>query len=477
MRFSFIGPSDGFALRYLQYIRRLYPTKMNLFNNDIIYRCFRVILSWENYKKYLLAAIVILAYKVALVGFLYHYFITDFTVWTAIVMVPYVAKPNTNEVGKKRYGWLSMAFLFFTFLTGVQTFYFLAIGFAILFVLESLAGSIGYLPFFLLSLISPTFRYFDNMLGFPVRLKLSEWVGNILQHLGYQIKVTGNVFEMNGSEFAVDPACVGLKMMAVSFLIGIVLLSYYEHRERKKFSFLTILLLLVTIIFLNIISNLIRILVLAIFCILPENPAHDVVGMICLLLYVIFPMFILVKLTSKKWRMRRKKEDLSHQSTKRIILFNGLLLFLILLAGFLKINTMEEPTWVLPSLGLHGYSKKAVTDGVLKLEKPGILVYVKPMQRFYGAEHNPMICWVGSGYEFRRINKKNVRDKVVFTGILKKGTDVIYAAWWFDSGKYQTTEQLDWRIQALKGEHFFLVNVNSGSEKQLWEEVKMLTEK
>jgi exosortase N len=417
----------------------------------------------------------ILVYLLAVKYFLSNYFIIDASVVSALLFSPYIISPNPSLPSNFKYAFLSGIFLTLAIITGVKTFYFFTIGLAMLFAIESMAGAIGYQPLYLLGLLSPTFAYFNNMLGFPVRLKLSEWAGYILQSIGYKNEVAGNIIVLNGTEFSVDPACVGLKMIAFSLLAGLLIMAYFQKFSRKPFSFLTSTGILAIVIVLNIFANLIRIVTLTIFKILPNNPLHEILGTICFLVYVIAPTYFLIKRISALIPERSITEKTSKNTNpNKILLINILLAIIITIAGFRFLGNQQTSAAHLPSISLQGYSGKVVGEDILKFEKSGLLVYIKPLSRFYGAEHNPMICWVGSGYQFRKINKEKIEGKEIYTGILKKGNDTIYAAWWFDSGKHKTNSQLDWRWRALKGENFSLVNVNSENPEILKWEIRNL---
>jgi exosortase N len=118
---------------------------------------------------------------------------------------------------------------------------------------------------------------------------------------------------------------------------------------------------------------------------------------------------------------------------------------------------------------LDGYERTLLSTGVQKFENKEALIYIKPLH-FYSAEHNPMICWRGSGYEFKRINKEELQGKEIYTGVLEKGKDKIYTAWWFDNGNCKTIAHTVWRWKSLKGEpEFVLININATTEKELKE--------
>ncbi|HEX3007730.1 MAG TPA: hypothetical protein VHO90_08965, partial [Bacteroidales bacterium] len=148
-----------------------------------------------------------------------------------------------------------------------------------------------------------------------------------------------------------------------------------------------------------------------------------------------------------------------------------LVLISVAATGFRIGLTSPSATAVISSSFTNGYTKSLLSNDVVKLQKADILIYIKKIERFYGTEHNPMICWTGSGYEFKQINTRAVKGKEIYIGTLHKGSDIIYAAWWFDNGRYQTIDQLDWRWKAFKGDEFFLVNINSASLQKLYEEI------
>lgn len=119
------------------------------------------------------------------------------------------------------------------------------------------------------------------------------------------------------------------------------------------------------------------------------------------------------------------------------------------------------------SLQLPGYKKQTLANGIMKFENSRSLIYIKPTV-FYAPEHNPMICWKGSGYEFKSIRKQMRSGKEVYTGILTKGKDKIYTSWWFESKNLQTINQFDWRWKALKdNDQFYLININASSPSVL----------
>jgi exosortase N len=154
---------------------------------------------------------------------------------------------------------------------------------------------------------------------------------------------------------------------------------------------------------------------------------------------------------------------------------------LIISASLLSGNIIEgnsKPWAINEKINLAGYKKEICPLNVVKFENANALIYVKPVKSFYRAEHSPMICWTGSGYEFREIKKVNINGIEIYTGVLTKGNDRIYSSWWFDNGKYKTINQLEWRRKVICGESDFnLINVNTLDEKKLIIETQKILKK
>ena len=106
-----------------------------------------------------------------------------------------------------------------------------------------------------------------------------------------------------------------------------------------------------------------------------------------------------------------------------------------------------------------------------------MLVYVKPIPEFFTGEHTPLLCWKGSGYEFRSIKKTLVAGREIYVGQMEKQGEKLFTAWWYANGKTLTIDQWEWRLRMLKGEEkFCLINVTSKNEKSLTENVTSIFE-
>ena len=431
--------------------------------------------SYSAYKALILPGFIISAYL--LMSFYIHsdYLTGNLNVYLGILIAPYVF--IVRDKGKYSLRFLIVAILLgiLTILFPMRSLYFLCIAFAILFLVETCIGKLNSAAIIFIILLSPVFEFLNSFFGVPARLMLSEIVGRMLETVGYHIKVMGNVILLNGIEYSVDAACIGLNMLITSYVLGLFIISYYERLKAIKLTFFSLIIALVTIGLLNLISNLVRITTLVIFNIGPENVWHELIGLLCFVIYVIVPFVVIAAFLYKKFsRPVGKASDTSILKLSRLSYLNVPLAFAIIIVGFnLKKHPVQTPVNFIYTV--PGYTKKVLESGVVKFEKKNALVYVKPIMAFYRTEHSPMVCWTNTGYKFNRIEKKTINNTKLYIGEMSKQGSIVYASWWFDNGKYRTIDQLDWRWRALKGENnFYLVNVNSTDKRKLIEETKQL---
>src|SRR5690606_7473196 len=159
-----------------------------------------------------------------------------------------------------------------------------------------------------------------------------------------KVEVLGNIIVLNGQEFAVDPACTGLNMLTVSLLLSLFMLAFYQRKTGHGNSFLLVAGVLLLTFGLNILANLFRIVLLVLFKIPASNIFHDLVGMACLILYVVLPLLWL--LPKLNFGRRIQKNAVENAAGKQLMLsqeFRMLVSFLLfsatVFAGFQTTQT------------------------------------------------------------------------------------------------------------------------------------------
>ncbi|WAC10197.1 exosortase N [Dyadobacter pollutisoli] len=397
------------------------------------------------------------------------YLIPDATFMIGICLLPFIMYALPRHEKSMRFLPIVLVFFAGSFYVREVSFRYLTLLFATLFAMESLSGKVSPLVFWLLLIISPLFKYLSEIFTFPIRLQLSKWAGLLLQTAHFPATVTGNIIQVNGSDFSVDPACMGLQMTGFSLLAGIFLLVHFQKSTGKELPWYLSTLVIAILFGFNIVSNLLRIVVLVVFSIGPENILHDVVGILCLVLYVWLPASFFVKYFFRFFAQPVMEQIFVKQPGKPTTLaFN-----FIILAGCCfvifqnkKINIGET------KINAFGHSEKydssQLSNGASRFKSEKSLVYLKPIPAFYSTDHSPYTCWKGSGYEFANIREENFAGRRIYFGTLKKGNDVLHTAWWFSNNNHITISQIDWRWKVIRGEPGFqLVNVTAGDQKDL----------
>jgi exosortase N len=413
----------------------------------------------------LTAALLAACLLAAVLRFAPDYWLMDGPFLLGCVLAPYLFIVRGPGRYSYRYAVPAVGLALLAAWVPVKTFGYGAFAFSLLFLLEVRLGKLNPLPVLLLGLLSPVFRYVTEVFGFPIRLQLSAGAGWLIGQMGTPIEVQGNVLVRDGFAFAVDPACVGLQLVTVSFLVALFLLAHLERTTGRHLpGWLAGAALLATG-GLVVLANLIRIVLLVVFRLLPDSPLHDAAGLACLLAYVVLPVYSLFRVLYQRGGRPTVQSATVQTGSPAWLRAAGpvvLLTALVLLPAPEPTGRVGEKP--LPFEALPGYGRTSLAGGITKFAQEDALVYVKPIAAFYSTEHSPLVCWRGSGYAFGRINERNVGGHRVYTGELTKGAAVLYTAWWFDNGKHRTTAQWEWRWRMLRGAPpYSLVNVSAAT--------------
>ena len=426
-----------------------------------------------------------------------YYLPRNFALFLGILFAPFIIRSVGNQVTGR--------FLLPTLFFGVSLFFIktnsLYYGFGVcllLYIWESRQGRLNNMPLFLFGVLSFLVQQVLNNWSFPIRLQLSALAGKVIGFLGYPITVTGNLIYLDGQPFSVDPACMGLKMMVTAQLLALVIFAYFERKNKLVFSFSSIAFGLIGVIALTILANFIRLLALIIFKIMPENPLHDIIGLVSLIVYALLPFYFGVQFLVQKSRVSIISSSGSSSSTSYRILSKYLIRQI---SNILRISHFENVRFativLLSSLFLYqgvqskqpiplfaqpyptekftNFKQSTTKNGMLKLENDSTLVYIKPPVSFFQGSHDPRVCWQGSGYTFQHIQVEKIGPTQIYTAILKHQDEQFYTAWWYDNLQHTTIEEWQWRLEGLQGQNgYFLVNVSSLDKNILINEIRKL---
>jgi exosortase N len=257
-----------------------------------------------------------------------------------------------------------------------------------------------------------------------------------------------------------------------------MLLGFYQKRESRLLHPLSVVCYLGVVVLLNVFSNLVRIFLLVHFAIMPGTVLHEGLGLLCLALYVALPVAVLVKSIVRRVGQHAPAAADTIDSGGK----GAKVLLLLVLLGVAAYHVSREDTYEkfrhFSTKTLPGYTIMPSAPGILKVENQTTLIYIKYLRGFYDTDHNPMICWKGSGYELQHLAKQQWKGRDLYTAKLVNGTEELYTAWCYSNGRRYTTSQADWRLDLAKQESVYaVVNITTATQKELQTAVDAIFEK
>lgn len=436
---------------------------------------FITLLRWR--PNFLSAQYLRFLFPVGLVLFTGFYLADYLHTSATTLLVGAAAIISTVTVGRvkrpHRFAVATLVLLALTWLVPVNTLLYFSVACALFYWAEAQGFGLQPLSLVALFLSSPAFQYTAHVFSFPIRLQLAKIAGSIFHLFSSNVQIKGNTIFYDGHEFAVDQACAGLNMLTLSMLLGILLLGLLQKKAGKTIGLKTAAIYLLALFCLNLFANVLRIVLLVQFAVPPEAVMHEVVGLLCLLLYVCLPAGYLALFFVKRAATTQPSTVAVNKAKPvvQVLLMVGLLLLgqrVITADTYAKF----QKNYTAPVVG---YTSSVFRPGIVKLENAETLVYVKFIRGFYDTEHNPTLCWKGSGYEFTNVKKQSVGGREIYTAALIRAEEKLHTAWWYGNATEATTSQWEWRKNMLKsGDSYALINVTAATERVLLKKMKQL---
>jgi exosortase N len=390
--------------------------------------------------------------------------------WLGIIAIVLYTRFPVEERGGYRFLFAALVFLALYLILPVKTLFFFALVSALLFSLEAIAGRLHTAIIPVVFLMSPVANYVSEVFSFPVRLQLSNWAAKMLQFTGNEVMAKGNSISFNGALFDVDHACMGLSMLVSSVLMGLISIQLFEAKFHRRLPLPFLPVVMLYFILFNVAANLFRIISLVYFQIGPGTVLHEITGLACWMLYGIVPSVWLVKTMVKHLGRFESVQAIAtfHMPVLRYYQLTqfGLVVLLSVLFGS---RQAAEPKPVSDQwVPANGYAIQTLAHGVTGYKNESSLIYVKSIMGFYSTDHNPSICWRGSGYAFKRVRNAKRGNAQMYLANLEKEGATLYTAWWYESGSHRTNNQLGWRWKSLKeNREYRLVNITASSQANL----------
>jgi exosortase N len=428
-------------------------------------------------KQQIITLLIMLLIAALSVSNFIDYFQVDFKLILILGTLPFVLRKQSDS-GSLRYGYFAIFMFLISIHLEMTTLYLFAVIFSLFFVFEFRHGKLQTTPLMIILLVTPAVGTLVNLVGFEFRLyltKIAVQFLNILPNSNYV--ANGNILLNGDYEYHVDPACIGLNMTIFSFFIALLFYSYFQNKLKKKSNFVDYILLIVFAFILNLISNLFRIILLTVLDIHPESIAHDIIGILCLVAYVVIPLWYSTRL----W-FKYKKENVTtttptktpnkiHSYSILIILFLFLLAFLL----FIDTGNSEKAFEVSNDYLEQNFEYQEEEFNVHQYTNDNCIIYIKPKMSFYSMEHSPLICWRGCGYSIKKGKIVQAGNHDVFFSELESQGDKLYSVWWYDDGSEKTNSQIIWRTKSLLfNKKFYIINVVSDDKEKVIQEAGYL---
>jgi len=447
----------------------------------ILKTCIKIYFMMKMDKISKIIAFAVVAFLVSFQNLMF-YKIIDFQLFITLIFIPFVLYVRQKDKKKIRFGLFAILLLLFYPILKVQSLFFFGFVFFLLFLVEFTYGKLNNLPFFLMLLLSPLASFVFNTFGFPIRLYITELAYNILSFVYTDISFAGNIIYVGKESYKVAPECMGLNLLTTGFILTIYVISRFEKESKKIANFGQIISILFIALLLIIMSNLFRIVGIVIFKAAPETLVHELLGIFSLLVYVVLPIYIIIKKVFRFNGIIEEKQnfDLKKNETKNTILLffdkykflivSTLIILLLAILNFFRDEFRNNSTdKAALDIEMQGFEKEIVNQNIIQFKNQSTLIYIKPSVQFYGADHTPIICWKGSGYEFSEEKIIHINEYEIYFSVLTANNgENLYTAWWYDNGKHKTISQLEWRWKMLLGsEPYRLVNVTCVSHEEL----------
>ncbi|MEL6132771.1 MAG: hypothetical protein AAFR59_05335, partial [Bacteroidota bacterium] len=234
----------------------------------------------------------------------------------------------------------------------------------------------------------------------------------------------------------------------------------------------------------SLIANLLRIHLLVIFRSPPQTFSHEVLGILTIIWSILLPMYLLVWGYTQVFR--RSKMDAKHvlaglwgyfNYSQRFSFFRISQYIFMLSVGLYTFSynysDSNHTSTDRAQFEIAGWQHERVFTHISKYSKEGGLIYIKPPVSPWRADHSPLICWKGSGFEFSHIQRMKIAGQEVLAAKIIKEETTLYTCWWYDNGASQSTQQWDWRWQTLEGAApFYMISVTADSPEDLVKYVK-----
>lgn len=387
-----------------------------------------------------------------------------------LLLLPFILRLR-NTVPRKRsiYGGLAVFFLIIHVVFG-QEYWLFATGLcALFFLLEKRVGRLDAAAFYALIFYLPFTSGFFRVFGFYIRMYLTELAAKTCAFFSSSVTTAGNQLLVNGQEYTVDAGCMGLRLVVTAFILTLVINQIFSRNNGLTLTRWHFMVMVKLSFLLVILANYFRILAL-IWAQSPEgSTSHEVIGIVCFVLFHIIPMIFI-----SRWAIRRFGKPAersmpgirSNLKTPFALVLAPLLLFGLIWGVSVQHDNLDKIVINIPA----GYQLKETKKQVSSFENgAGSVIHVKAVNPMSFSNHHPLVCWRGDGFSASKEMKVQMGEISGFGASLDKGSQHLETVWWYsDLEGNDYDDEWSWRFQSvLQRKQMFLVNYSHVDQNQL----------
>ncbi|NNF02568.1 MAG: exosortase N [Bacteroidia bacterium] len=386
-----------------------------------------------------------------------------------ILLLPFIIHIKDPQKISLRYIWLVLLSAIFYIFIPSYFFLYLLLWFGILLVLETRHGKLNSLALLVVVVTTPIFKYFFDLFGIPIRRFLTEASAMLISIPYPDTYAMGNAISFQGEMFMVDPACAGLKLVITSILLTMFFIAMKERQTKSSFTLFQFGFIFFAALMMILFSNMSRIVVLTVFKVSADSAWHDLIGMLCLIIFTLLPMYKLIqRMEPDRTKDNMHKYKKTYQSKYSLLSSVSVIVIIVSMNYFTPVIEDQSPDQYLIDLSISGFEKKMLANNTVSFSNDHQLVYYKPCKGVFRSEHHPSICWRGSGYTFTNDQVIEIDGEDVNVSELQFDGTKLYTAWWYENENDRTCDQITWRINTLfGGSPYRMVNCTSTDMPQL----------
>ncbi|MBL8020543.1 MAG: exosortase N [Leptospirales bacterium] len=334
--------------------------------------------------------------------------------------------------------------------------------------------------------VPPLTGFTSLVLGFKLRILVTEICGWVLTALDPGTVTSGNQIWFLQQWYSVDRVCEGMKMGSASFLLVLILIRRVLPGAALAIGVLALPLWFMV--------NLLRVCLLIIFRVPASTWQHELIGLVMFVCGILFPLAMIALLFPRTREHALPEKATAQESSAESRVYSAKtlrrlqlalpgvpVLILLLLFGFKPAEPETNYQWPVRVLEFQLDPASLYPDSRIAVyHSDGAQLIIKHQLFAIGTGHDPRICFEGAGFVFHedfkgtgslatsRATQANAERRTFYNrGIVEKAHQRATLLWWYSVDGKQTSSDLEWRLSRLRGHDVVQWNLYGRDEARL----------